>query len=192
VKDIKSAYEIAMEKAEKIDSEAEGLDKKGELKPLLAKFFKEKIDTEDLWQELNKEYEPDQYACAQEMIIDSLGLRTTDEQLKKRKEGILAIESLKEEQNSSRLEQYMNNVSKLIKNYEQEREQMEEQIKQRLQQNSQAQMRPVQTEDGRTVMKMESGVDNDTKEQFNKMISQFEEKYSDKFNQYIEELKQNL
>jgi len=192
MKDIKSAYEIAMEKAEKIDSEADEFDKTGELKPLLANFFKDKISTEDLWEKLKAEYDSEHYGCAQEIIVDSLGLRTTDEQLKKRKEGILAIESLKEEQNSSRIEQYMNNVSKLIKQYEQEREQMEEQIKQRMEQDAQAQMRPVQTEDGRTVMKLESGVDNDTKQQFNKMIAQFEEKYSMKFNQYIEKLKQNL
>ncbi len=192
MKDIKSAYEIAMEKAEKIDAKPEELDKKGELKSLLTKFFRDKINAEELWQKLKESFQARYYKEAQAMIVDSLGLRTTDEQFKKRKEGVLAIETLKEEQNSSHLEHYMNNISKLINQYEQERKRMEEQIKQHIQQNSQAQMRPVQTEDGRTVMKLESGVDEETREQMNKMISQFEEQYSEKFNNYIAELKQNL
>jgi len=126
------------------------------------------------------------------MLINSLGLRTTDKQFKKRKEGILAIEALKDEKNSSLLEQYMNNISTLINQYDQEKEKMEEQIKERLKQNSQARMKPIQTEDGRTVMKLESGVDNETREQFNNMLAQFEERYNMKFNQYISELKKNL
>jgi len=188
---MKSAYEIAMEKAAKIEA-SEEFDKKGELKPLLAKFFRDKINAEDLWQKLKDNYSSDQYKQAQIMLINSLGLRTTDEQFKKRKEGILAIEALKDEKNSSLLEQYMNNISTLINQYEQEKEKMEEQIKQRLKQNSQARMKPIQTEDGRTVMKLESGVDNETREQFNNMLAQFEERYSMKFDQYISELKRSL
>lgn len=50
MEEIKSAYEIAMERAEEITKEADGKQSKiSKLKPLLARFFKGKVDADSLW-----------------------------------------------------------------------------------------------------------------------------------------------
>ncbi len=191
MEEIKSAYEIAMERAEEITKEADGKQSKiSKLKPLLARFFKGKVDADSLWGELKEEEDPDLPGEAQEMLIESLGLRTIPENFKRRREAILGLESLKSEQNSSMIEQLLQKAKQLQQNYESEREQLEERIKSELERNSQMQMKPVQTEDGQTVMQLESGVDNQTQKRFNKMLSDFEENYSRNFSALINKMKE--
>lgn len=191
---IKSAYEIAMEKAAQIDKEADGdkMEKKDKLKPLLSRYYRDKIDCEELWQELKEEADEEMLKEAQKMLIDSLSLRNTEEQFAKRKEAIQAIESLKREQKNSVLEQFLNKIDNLQKQYKKEKEQLEEQIEQQLEQNSQMQMKPAQTEDGRTVMKLQSGVDQETKQKIKKARGQLEDNYSKRFTWLIENLEENI
>ncbi|MFW5986229.1 MAG: hypothetical protein ACOCQH_02595 [Halanaerobiales bacterium] len=187
MKKIKSAYEIAMEKTQDMDVEP-SVAREDEVRPILSDFFKGEIDAEELWQEF-QEYDEELIGTAQGMLIDSLGLRSEEEQFKRRKEGIMALETLKSEQDNSRLEQYLNRVQKMQKKYRDEREQLEKRIKQQVEQNSRMQMKPVQTEDGRTVMQLESGVDGETRQKFNNMISQLEENYSRQFSTLIGKIK---
>ena len=190
---IKSAYEIAMEKADKISEKASPeeetrLEIREEVKPLLTKFYQDDLDAEGLWEELEDKNE--QFLVeAQSLILDSFGLRTTDEEYNKRKGAILGIESLKNKSNSSGIEQTLNRIKKLQSQHQQQRERLENQLKQQTE-NSQMQMKPVQTKDGRTVMKMDSGVDQETKQKFNQAISELENKSSNKFNMLIQELKE--
>lgn len=195
MKRIKSAYEIALEKADKIGEEAsqpERMEKRETLKPLLARYFKDKLNTEELWQKLKEEEETELYQEAQLLLIDSFGLRNTEEDFKKRKEALLAIESLKEEQNSSFLEQILARLGKVIEKYQAERESMEKRLQQEAEQNSQVNMRPVQTENGQTVMKLEPSIDKQTRQRFSKMVAQLEEKSARQFSGLIEKLKQQV
>ena len=116
---IKSSYEIAMERAKKLaeeDEKDEDRDKKlairEELKPLMSKYFREKIDADKLWQEL-KDKDDSYLAQAQEMILESFGLRTSKDEFGKRKEGILALENLKNNPNSSIIEQILSKINEL-------------------------------------------------------------------------------
>lgn len=191
---MKSAYEIAMKKAEKLDqegktSENEKMEKREELKPLLAQFYKEKIDSEELWQELKKKNDDQLLPEAQVMLAESLGLRTLPEQFARRKEGILALETLKKKQNSSVIEQILNKISSLQQKYKRKREEITEQFEKQKEQNSQLQMKPVQTQDGKTVMQMQSSVDEETRDRVNKAITQLEERSDKMFTGLIEELK---
>ena len=192
---IKSAYEIAMEKADEISEKASPeeearLEIRDEVKPLLAQFYQDDLDSEGLWEEL--EDKDQKYLVeAQSLILDSFGLRTTEEEFKKRKEALLGIESLKAKSNSSGIEQTLNRIQQLQSQHQQQRERLEDQLQQQTE-NSQMQMKPVQTKDGRTVMKMESGVDQETKQKFNQAISELEGKSSNKFNMLIQELKQKI
>ena len=189
--EIKSAYEIAMEKVNDMDEEEfadnSNLEKREKIKPLLARFYRGKIDSDELWSELKGE-EEDYLAEAQVLIADSLGLRTTDEEFKKRKRGILAIENLKNRQNSSMLEQILNQIKSLQDKYGRQREQVEEQIKQQ-QKNSEMKMKPVRTQDGRTVMKMENGMDENKKRQFNESLTRLEKRSAEMMDGLIAELK---
>ncbi|MFW6238570.1 MAG: hypothetical protein ACOCZM_02300 [Bacillota bacterium] len=189
--EIKSAYEIALEKVNEMEeekfSESNSLEARDNLKPLLARFYKEKIDSDELWQEL-KEEEPEVLREAQMLIAESLGLRTSEREFKKRKKGILAIENLKDRQNSSMLEQILNKIRSLQEKYERDRSQMEEGIKKQ-RQNSQMKMKPVQTRDGRTVMKMETDMDEKKKKQFNESLSRLEQQSSQMMDSLLAELK---
>lgn len=195
---IKSSYEIAMERAKKLSEEDEmseeesrDIEMKEELKPLMSKYFKEEIDAEELWEEL-KDKGDDYLAKAQELIIESLGLRSSDEIFEKRKEGILAIENLKNDPNSSIIEQILSKLNQVENQYQQKREQMEEQFKERMEQQAEMQMKPVQTEDGKTVMKLDSGVDRETQQQMKQQIAQLEEQSEQMFTSLVEDLKNNL
>jgi hypothetical protein len=194
---VKSAYEIAMKKAEKLDqegkiSENERMEMREELKPLLARFYKEKIDSEELWQELKEKGDNQLLAEAQAMLSESLGLRTLPEEFDRRKEGILALETLKQKQNSSVIEQILNKISSLQQKYKRKRENITEKFKKQKEQNSQMQMKPVQTKDGKTVMKMQSSVGEETRERVNKAISQLEERSDKMFTDLIEKLKEAI
>lgn len=194
-KKIKSAYEIAMRKAEEISektSSEEGsrLEIREELKPILADFYQDELNAEGLWRELeNKDQE--YLEEAQLLIIDSFGLRTSEEEFRKRKEALLGIESLKEKSLSSRIEQTLNKINSLQQKHQQQRENLENQLQQQAE-NSQMQMKPVKTEDGRTVMKLESGVDKETRQRYNKAVSELEEKSSKRFSWLIEDLKEKI
>ena len=185
---IKSSYEIAMERAEEMlkdDNEREDnsrkLEIREELKAVMSKYFKGELDADGLWQELNDK--DDVYlAQAQEMIIESFGLRTSEDDFAKRKEGILAIENLKNSDNSSIIEQVLNKLNELQQRHQSKREQMEEQFKERMEQQAEMQMKPVQTDDGRTVMKLDSGVDRESQKRMKQQLSQLEEQSEQMFN----------
>ncbi len=193
---IKSALEIALEKTNNLEQELTAeeikLEKRERVRPMLAKFYKEEIDAEGLWKILKEEEDQDLLNQTQLFLVESLGLKTSEEQFKRRKEGILAIETLKEGGNSSFFEQVLNQLNTLQQQYNQELEEIQEQLKEMKEQNSGVQMRPVRTRDGRTVMQLGSDLDQEIKKQFSQRIAQLEELYNNRFKQIIDHLRQEL
>lgn len=191
---IKSAYEIAMEKAEEISEDVsvdeDLLSIREEIKPILSKFYNGELDADQLWQEF-EDKEEIFLREAQSMILDSLGLRTTEDNFADRKNAILALESLKKEGQTSQIERALNKINKLQKRYSSDRDRIEQQLEQEMN-NSEMQMKQVQTDDGRTVMKMEPGMDRETQQKFKKAISQTESQYSEQFSHLIEDIKNQL
>ncbi|MFW6278820.1 MAG: hypothetical protein ACOC2G_01390 [Bacillota bacterium] len=191
---IKSAYEIAMEKAEEISEDVsvdeDLLSIREEIKPILSKFYNGELDADQLWQEFENKEEIF-LREAQSMILDSLGLRTTEDNFADRKNAILALESLKKEGQTSQIERALNKINKLQKRYSSDRDRIEQQLEQEMN-NSEMQMKQVQTDDGRTVMKMEPGMDRETQQKFKKAISQTESQYSEQFSHLIEDIKNQL
>lgn len=195
MKKMKTAYEIAMEKAAKLDDgltpEEEKMIIQDELKPIMAEYYKEKIDAEELWQKLKGKDDETYYSQAQSLMLDSIGLRTTEQQLKRRKEGILAVESLKAEQNHSFIEQYLNQISELQQKYKTERERIRSMMEEAVE-NAEMQMKPVQTEDGRTVMKMEPSLNEEQQQRFKNALSELEANSSEMLTRLLDEMKNNL
>lgn len=193
---IKSALEIALEKTNNLEQELTAeeiqLEKRERVRPMLAKFYKEEIDAEGLWKILKEEEDQDLLNQTQLFLVESLGLKTSEEQFKRRKEGVLAIETLKEGGNSSFFEQVLNQLNTLQQQYNQELEEIQEQLKEMKEHNSGVQMRPVRTRDGRTVMQLGSDLDQEIKKQFSQRIAQLEELYNNRFKQIIDHLRQEL
>jgi hypothetical protein len=196
MKRIKSAFEIAMEKADqigdKLTPEEEIMTRQEQLKPVLARFYKREIDAEGLWRHFKEEKDPEMFREAQRLLIDSLGLRMLEEQFRERKEAILAIETLKDEPVSSILEQLLNQVVNLLADYKKEKKRFNDMLEKELKENSKMRMRPVRTQDGRTVMKLESAIDDETEKRFKNTLNRLEEQSEDRLNQLLNELKEAI
>ena len=192
---VKSAFEKAMEKAAAIGEltpeEKERIRNQEKIKSILTEFYKGQIDRDGLWQKL-KGSKPSLLKEAQQYLVDSLGLGSTPEEFQQRKEGILAIETLKVKQNVPAIEQTLNSVKVLQKEYQDGKDKAEEELREAIEQNPQLRLRPVRTPDGRTVLQAAYSVDEAVQARLSEFMSQHEEKYSQKFVKLIEKLKKEV
>ena len=89
--------ELTQEEKEKmLDSE--------KVNSLLSEFYQGQIDPESLWKRLKEEGKPSLLREAQVRLVDSLSFGSPSAELRRKRDGILAIESLKKEQNTSTIE----------------------------------------------------------------------------------------
>ena len=192
---VKSAFEKAMEKAAEIGEltpeEKERMRNQEKIKSILTEFYKGQIDRDGLWQKL-KGSNPSLLKEAQQYLIDSLGLGSTPEEFQQRKEGILAIETLKVKQNVPAIEQTLNSVKVLQKEYQDGKDKAEEELREAIEQNPQLRLRPVRTPDGRTVLQAAYSVDEAVQARLSEFMSQHEEKYNQKFIRLLEKLNKEV
>jgi hypothetical protein len=192
---VKSAFEKAMEKAAEIGEltpeEKERIRDQEKIKSILTEFYKGQIDRDGLWQKL-KGSKPSLLKEAQQYLVDSLGLGSTPEEFQQRKEGILAIETLKVKQNVPAIEQTLNSVKVLQKEYQDGKDKAEEELREAIEQNPQLRLRPVRTPDGRTVLQAAYSVDEAVQARLSEFMSQHEEKYNQKFIRLLEKLNKEV
>jgi hypothetical protein len=192
---VKSAFEKAMEKAAEIGEltpeEKERIEDQEKIKSILTEFYKGQIDRDGLWQKLRGN-KSSLLKEVQQYLIESLGLGSTPEEFQQRKEGILAVETLKAKQNVPAIEQLLNSVKVLQKEYQEGKEKAEEELREAIEQNPQLRLRPVRTPDGRTVLQAAYSVDEAVQARLSEFMSQHEEKYSQKFVRLIEKLKKEV
>ncbi|MGM0413969.1 MAG: hypothetical protein ACQEQP_02165 [Bacillota bacterium] len=181
---IKSSYEIAMERAEKIDvdTDTDKLDLRSEIRPILSKFFQNKLDAEGLWEEF-KGSEEKRLAEAQRMIVSSLGLNSNQQEIKLRKEGLMAIEDLKEEPRPSELDQLMAKVGQVVQQYNQEQEQLQRKIENMLRQAASANGQQPQD-----VMELLGNLDENTQRQLQQARQEIEERFKEEWESLEEKL----
>jgi len=192
---MKSAYEIAMERANKIygtdDKNVNSLEIREELKEIMAPFFKEDMNAEGLWHEL-KGKEKSYLNEAQLMLIESIGLRNSSEQIKRRKKAVAAVESLKESGNSTFFEKQFTQAQSLQQQYQTQKKQLDEQVKQHLEQAQQGQgqnpLAAAQNGNGEA----QNGMNAQMKQQLAQKVSEFQEGYNKRFNQLIEKMKAEI
>ncbi len=192
---IKSALEKAMEKAAEIggltQEEKEKIRNQEKLKLLLADFYKGEIDRDELWQKL-KGSNPSMLKDAQSYLIDSIGLASTEEEFKMRKDGILAIETLKEKQKLPIIENILDSIELLQKEYKEIKENVYKELREAMERNPQLRLQPVRTPDGRTVFQAALSVDEAIQTRMSEFLSEHEEVYSKKFTTIIERLKREI
>jgi len=190
---VKNAFEIAMEKAAKISSlsleEKEKIKDEEKVMAILKEFYQGRLDSNTLWQRL-KGSKPSLLTMAQINVIDSLSLGTSQEEFQTRKQGILAVETLKENPNTAMIESELHAIETLQKKYEEMKEQVAADLKRQIEMNPQLRVRPVTTPDGRAVMQMTVSVDEAVKAQLTDYLLEHEKKYNQAFYQVIEELKE--
>jgi hypothetical protein len=177
--------ELTQEEKEKmIDSE--------KVDSSLAEFYQGKVDPEGLWKRLKKEGKPSLLREAQTRLIDSLSFGSSPDELQKRRDGILAIETLKDEQNTSIVEMNLNLMEDLHKRYRAEIEQAYNGIRAEVERNPQLRVKQVQQ--GQSTMLVQLTVDEAIKQvpQWHDFLSEQERRYSRAFTEVMEKLKREL
>lgn len=151
---VKSAFEKAMEKAAAIGEltpeERERLKGEEKLRSLMAEFYKGQLDRDGLWQKL-KGSKPSLLKEAQLTFIDSLGIGSSPDEFQKRKDAILAIETLKERQNTSAIEHILDSLKILQNEYREGKEKAAQELRTVIESNPQSRVQHVRTPDGRIV-----------------------------------------
>jgi hypothetical protein len=172
------------EKQRMIDSE--------KVNSLLSEFHQGQINPESLWKRLKEEGKPSLLREAQVRLVDLLSLRSTPAELQRKREGILAIETLKEEQNTSVIELNLNRLEELQKRYKSEIEQAYDGIRVEVERNPRLRVKQVQQ--GQNTVLVQLTVDEAIKQlpQWRDFLANQEERYSQEFALLIEKLKRDL
>jgi hypothetical protein len=177
--------ELTREEKEKmIDSE--------KINSLLSEFYQGRIAPESLWKRLKEEGKPSLLREAQIRLADSLNFKSTPADLQRKREGILAIETLKEEQNTSIVELNLNLMEDLQERYKAEIEQAYNEVKAEVERNPQLRVKQVQQGQGTMIVQL--SVDEAIKQlpQWRDFLFNQEKRYSQEFARVIEKLKGEL
>jgi hypothetical protein len=177
--------ELTREEKEKmVDSE--------KINSLLSEFYQGQIDPGSLWKRLKEEGKPSLLREAQIRLVDSLSFGSIPAELQRKRDGILAIETLKKEQNTSIIELNLNRMEDLQKRYRAEIEQAYNGIRAEVERNPQLRVKQVQQ--GQNTMVIQLTVDEAIKQlpQWQDFLSNQEKRYSQEFARVIERLKSEL
>ena len=159
---------------------------------LLSEFYQGEIDPEGLWKRLKVENKPSLLRETQMRLIDSLSFGSASAELQRRRDGILAIETLKKEQNTSVVELYLKLAEDLQKRYRAEIEQAYNSIRTEVERNPQLRVKQIQQ--GQNTVIIQLTVDEAVKQlpQWQDCLSKHEKRYSQEFAQMIEKFKKGL
>jgi hypothetical protein len=159
---------------------------------ILSDFYRGQIDPESLWKRLKEEGKPSLLREAQMTLVDSLNLGITPAELQKIRDGILAIESLKKEQNTSVIELNLNRTEDLQKKHRAEIEQAYAAIRAEVEGNPRLRMKQVQQ--GQKNMVVQLTVDEAIRQlpQWQEFLSSQEKRYNQEYSKIIERLKKEL
>lgn len=162
---------------------------------LLSEFYKGQLDSEGLWERLKGYKDQGKGSLlkeAQIKLIDSLRLGSAPAEFQKRKEGILAIETLKEAPNTSVLEPTLDSIEELQRRYRDEMQQAYNNLRAQVERNPR--LRVEQVKQGQTTVIMQLSVDEAVKRnpQWQNFLSQHERRYGQEFAKITERLKMEV
>jgi hypothetical protein len=159
---------------------------------ILSDFYRGQIDPESLWKRLKEEGKPSLLREAQVELVDSLNFGTIPAELQRKREGILTIESLKKEQNTSVIELNLNRMDDLQRRNRAEIEQAYAAIKAEVERNPRLRVKQVQQ--GQNTMVVQLTVDEAIRQlpQWQEFLSGQGRRYSQEYVKLIERLKKEL
>ena len=159
---------------------------------LLSEFYQGQIDPESLWKRLKEEGNPSLLKEAQVKLVDSLSFGVPPAELQRKREGILAIETLKEEQNTSVIEFNLNRLEELQKTYKAEVDRAYNGIRAEVEKDPRLRMKQVQQ--GQNTMVVQLSVDEAIKQlpQWQDFLSEQGNRYSQEFAATKENLQSEL
>ncbi|MBN2395467.1 MAG: hypothetical protein JXC36_03270 [Candidatus Atribacteria bacterium] len=188
---IKSAWEIAMEKAKNIEKlsaeELEEIKQQEIIDSILAQFYKDQIGPDDLWR-LIKDLSENTLIKAQHSLLQSLTFFSNDHDFKKRKNGILAIENLKNIKQSSLVEQYFDHFKKIKKSLQNDKKEFLDNVEKDLEFDPQKKMQVLRQ--GNQIMLKELSLEEviDQNQQLKQEMQKIEKHWKNQF----DDVKQKL
>jgi arsenate reductase-like glutaredoxin family protein len=192
--EVKSAFEKAMEKVRDVEDltpeEKKKFREQEKIKAVLGELFRGELTRDGIWERL-KTTRPSLLKEAQMNIVDSLRLGSLPEEFNLRKDGILAIEVLKESPDPAKVEDLLNTIGKIQKQYNDGIEQAVRELRTAIEENPQMRMRPVQTPDGR-VVHASLTVEEAMQERLSEFLAQHEKQFERLFSQTVSKLKEEL
>ena len=163
-----------------------------QLTSLLSGFYKGEITSEALWKGL-KDYKDKGKSYllkeAQVKLIDSLSMASDEIERQKRGRGILAIETLKDDQNTATIEQGLDMIEGLLIRQKEEMEQAYNSLKAQVESNPQ--LRLQQVKQGQ-VMQLTVDEAIKTSPEWNNFVANHEKRYSQEFGEVIQKLKSEV
>jgi len=172
--------------------EKESLKEMEQLTSIMSEFYKGQLNPEGLWKKL-KEYKDKGKGYllkeAQVKLLDSLTLADDAMELQKRRRGILAIETIKEDQNTAILEQSLNSIDSLQKRYVGDMEEAYSSLKAQVERNPQLRM-----QQGQNSMVMQLTVEEAIKNsaEWRNFAANHEKGYNQEFAKVVDKLKNEL
>jgi hypothetical protein len=164
----------------------------GKVTSLLSEFYQGQINPEGLWKRLKEEGKPSLLKEAQARLVDSLSFGVPPAELQRKREGILAIETLKEGQNTSVIEFNLNRLEDLQKEYGAEIDRAYNGIRAEVEKDPRLRMKQVQQ--GQNTMVAQLTVDEAIKQlpQWQDFLSEQGKRYSQEFASIKENLQREL
>ena len=163
-----------------------------QLTSLLSGFYKGETTSEALWKGL-KDYKDKGKGYllkeAQVKLIDSLSMAGDEIERQKRGRGILAIETLKDDQNTATIEQGLDMIEGLLIRQKEEMEQAYNSLKAQVESNPQ--LRLQQVKQGQ-VMQLTVDEAIKTSPEWNNFVANHEKRYSQEFGEVIQKLKSEV
>jgi len=158
---------------------------------VLAAFYKGDLKRDEIW-ETFKGMRPSLLKEAQENMVDSLRMGNIPEEFQIRKNGILAIEALKERQNMAAIENSLSTIDRVQREYVDVRHRAVEELRAAIEENPKLRVRPVRTPDGRTVLQATPSVDEAVQARVGEFLAEHEKRYETMFFKAIERLKKEI
>ncbi len=191
---VKSALEIALERANKIGSlsseEKKKIQDEEKISNILSDYFKGKIDANGLWQNF-KEIESSLLPIAQQKLIETISINSLPEEIRSKKQAILAIETLKKEPDTVVIESSLQALEMLKEEYEEMKEKIEDDLKRHIEANPHLRIKQMRTSDGR-IIQIALSVEDAVKAKLEEFLPQHEEQYLNEFTNILEELKMQI
>jgi hypothetical protein len=192
---IKSAIEIAMEKAEMLEDlseeEKKNINNRKKLDPIMLNFYRKKLQPDKLWEKFKGEDES-LMVLAQFNIIDSLKFGLGIEELLRRIKAIIALESLKKEQNTAAIQDGLNELENIKKRAEDEKNQVYDEFKQQVENNPQARTKVLEQDGAKIMLKLSVEDAIAQSKQWKQFLIDFENKYVNAFTEIIKKIRQYL
>lgn len=192
---VKSAMEKAMEKIREIEGlspeEREDLKARERLRAALSLFYKGELARDQIWEQF-KGLSPSLLREAQAGMADSLRLEGLPEEFALRRDGILAVAALRNSRNAAAIEDILNTIGRLQREYQEAKGQAAEELRSAIEANPQLRIRPVRTPDGRMVMEPTFSVDEAVQARLAEFLDEHEKRYENAFTTAVNLLKREL